>query len=76
MIVSGPLIRRGHSSVRKIAVATAIGTPIRSAIADVISVPTTSGSASKMFLATSQSLPKTKSTTPNFGRPDAPRCRA
>ena len=34
--------RRGHSSVRNSAVATATGTPMSSAIAEVISVPTTS----------------------------------
>ena len=45
MTVSGARSRRGHSSVRNSAVATATGTPISSAIADVISVPTTSGSA-------------------------------
>src|SRR4051794_30490951 len=65
MIVSRPFARGGQSSTRKTAVATAIGTPIRRASAEVMSVPTTSGSASNVLLATSQLFPKTKST-PNF----------
>ena len=38
----------------------ATGTPITSAIADVISVPTTSGQAPKISFETSQLLSKTK----------------
>ena len=45
--------------------ATAIGTPMISAIAEVISVPTTSGAPWKMSRETSQSLPKTK-LSPNW----------
>src|SRR6266508_6826186 len=66
MVVRAGRSRRGQSSTRKSAVPTAIGTPIKSATADVISVPTTSGRASKMLCATSQLLPNTKSITPNF----------
>ena len=42
-IVSTPRARRGHSSVTNRAVETATGTPMISAIAEVISVPTSSG---------------------------------
>src|SRR3954454_14551237 len=64
MTVSAPFRRRGHSSVRYSAVATATGTPSSSAIAEVISVPTTSGSAPKTALETSQLFSKTKPKTP------------
>ena len=40
--------------------ATATGTPMSSAIAEVISVPTTSGAPWKMLRLMSQSLPKMK----------------
>ena len=40
-MLSGPRSRRGHISVKNSAVPTATGTPISSAIADMISVPTT-----------------------------------
>src|SRR3954451_15340852 len=66
MTVSGLLRRRGHSSVRYSAVATATGTPSSSAIAEVMSVPTTSGSAPKICLETSQSLLKTNPRTPSW----------
>ncbi len=39
----GPRARRGHSSVMNSAAATATGTPIISAIVEVISVPTSNG---------------------------------
>src|SRR3954447_12233401 len=64
MTVSGALSRPGHSSVRYSALATATGTPSSSAMVEVISVPTTSGSAPKIALETSQSLEKTKPKTP------------
>src|SRR3954447_12370322 len=64
MTVSGALSRPGHSSVRYSAVATATGTPRSSATAEVISVPTTSGSAPKTSLETSQLFSKTKPKTP------------
>jgi hypothetical protein len=48
------------------AVATATGTPISSASAEVISVPTSSGSAPKCSALTFQSLPNTKPNTPSL----------
>src|SRR3954451_2728254 len=66
MTVSGERRRFGHSSVRNSAAATAIGTPMTSAMAEVISVPTTSGSAPYVLCETSQLLSKVKPKTPNF----------
>src|SRR4051794_32059485 len=66
MMVSDGRSRRGHSSVRNTAVATATGTPITRAIVAEISVPTTSGSAPKMSFETSQLLLKVNPKTPNF----------
>ncbi len=48
---SGPRMRRGASSVMYSAVATAIGTPISSAIAAVTSVPTSIGRAEREVAA-------------------------
>ena len=59
-MASGVRKRRGQSSFRYSAVATATGTPSSSAIAEVISVPATMGNPWKMLRAGSQSLPKTK----------------
>ena len=59
-IASGPRMRRGHNSVRKSAVAIATGTPSRSAIPEVTSVPTTSGRPWKIRRDASQLLPNTK----------------
>src|SRR3954468_13028796 len=64
MTVSAPFRRRGHSSVRNSAVAAATGPPSSSAIAEVSSVPTTSGSAPNTSLETSQLFSKTKPKTP------------
>ena len=44
-MLSGSRSLRGHSSVMYSAAATATGTPMSSATAEVMSVPTTSGSA-------------------------------
>src|SRR4051794_559878 len=65
-MVSGPRIRRGQSSDTNSAVATATGTPMHSAMADVTSVPTSSGSAPKRWRDTSQSLVNVKPNTPNL----------
>ena len=63
---AGARRRRGHSSVTNSAVATATGTPMISAMAEVISVPTTSGQRRRTVRRdTSQSLPKMKPKTPN-----------
>ncbi len=64
--VSGARRRSGHSSVAYTAAATATGTPISNASAEVISVPTTSGSAPKCSALTFQSLPNTKPGTPSL----------
>ncbi len=48
------------------AVAIATGTPITSATAEVISVPTTSGSAPNWFAWTSQLLVNVKPSGPNW----------
>ena len=66
MIVSGPRARRGQSSVTKSAAAIATGTPMLSATAEVIRVPTTSGNAPKIERETSQLLSKVKPNTPNL----------
>src|SRR4051794_29902170 len=66
--VSGPRSRRGQSSVRYSAVATAIGTPMQSATADVISVPTSRGSAPYRLCDTSQLLVNVKPKTPNWSK--------
>ena len=47
-MVSGVRKRRGHSSVTNSAVATAIGTPMTRAMADVTIVPNSSGHAPKV----------------------------
>src|SRR3954452_4071218 len=65
-MIRGCLTRRGHSSVTKSAAETATGTPIASAMAEVISVPTTSGSAPNWPWEGTHSLLKTKSRTPTF----------
>ncbi len=65
-IVIGPRTRRGESSVTYTAVATATGTPIKSASTEVISVPTSSGSAPNCSAFTFQSLSNVKPSTPNF----------
>ena len=62
----GPRRRRGHSSVRNRAVATATGTPMISAMADETIVPKSSGHAPNCRRDTSQSAPKVKPRTPNF----------
>src|SRR4051794_25140216 len=62
--VSGPRSRRGQSSVTYSAVATATGTPMTSATADVMSVPTSSGSAPNTSPDTSQLLVNVKPKTP------------
>jgi hypothetical protein len=50
---------RGHSSIKNNAVAIATGTPISNAMAEVTSVPMTSGSPRKISLEGFQSLPNT-----------------
>src|SRR5450755_1689589 len=59
-IDNGPRARSGHSSVRNRAVATAIGTPMISAIAEVTIVPNSKGAPWNVSRETSQSLPNTK----------------
>src|SRR5690349_2933663 len=59
-IASGVRILRGQSSIRNNAVAIATGTPISSAIAEVTSVPNTSGRPWKISLDGFQLLPNTK----------------
>jgi hypothetical protein len=63
--VSVPRARAGHSSVMNRAVDTATGTPITSAVAEVMSVPTSSGRAPNTPPCTSQSLAKLKPSRPN-----------
>src|SRR3954471_2925389 len=73
-MVSRVLRRRGHRSGTQTAAATAIGTPMASAITEVIRVPTTSGRAPNWFLFGTHWSLKTKSMMPtslNSGR-DSP----
>ena len=58
-MVIGVRSRRGQSSTMKMAVATAMGTPMISAIADVAIEPKTSGNAPKCRAEGFQSLLKT-----------------
>ena len=61
-MVSGARTRTGASSVTYSAVAIATGTPMTSAITDVMRVPTTSGSAPYRLCDGTHELSKTKPT--------------
>ena len=64
--MSPPRNLRGQSSLTNSAAATATGTPIRSAVAEVISVPTSRGRAPNTSRETSQLFVKTNPKNPNL----------